>query len=141
MKYPKSFFGAPLLVMAVAALAVVAVISIFPQNAKAADVLAQTQIATAPPAFLRLEVKSNCSGNGAVFKVTNRGGKWPRTGFLKLYYADDKTLIGQRRLRLAGNQRVSFVVKDKIAAGRPVAVWVEPGWYEREFEFDAALRC
>jgi len=77
----------------------------------------------------------------AVFKVVNRGAKWPRTGVLKLYYADDRTLIGQRRLRLADHQRVSFVVKNKIMAGRPVAVWIDPEWYNRDFAFDAALRC
>lgn len=110
-------------------------------KASAAELIAQTQIAVAPPAFLRMEITSACIDGGAVFNLTNRGGKWPRTGYLKLYYADDKTLIGKRRLRLAGNQRVSFVVKDKILAGRPVAVWVEPEWYQREFEYDASMNC
>lgn len=108
---------------------------------RAAEVIAQTQIAAAPPTFLRMEVKSACIDGGVVFKLTNRGAKWPRTGFLKLFYADDKTLIGKRRLRLGDNQRVSFVVKDKIMAGRPLAVWVDPEWYKRSFEYDASTDC
>jgi len=136
MKLAKTLRG-----LAVTALAVPAVTFTPLSQSNAAELLAQAEIAAAPPAFLRLEITSSCIDSGAIFKVTNRGAKWPRTGFLKLYYADDKTLIGQRRLRLADNQRVSFVVKDKIMTNRPVAVWVEPEWYQREFEFDAALNC
>lgn len=107
----------------------------------AAELLAQTQIATAPPTFLRMEITSTCVDGGALFKLINRGAKWPRTANLKLYYADDRSFIGQRRLRLAGNQRVSFVVKDKVLSGRRVAVWVQPEWYSRDSEFDASLSC
>jgi hypothetical protein len=103
--------------------------------------LAQAQITTPPLEKLRLQVSSACGETGAVFKVTNRGTHWPRTGLLKLYYADDNTLIGQRRLRLADQQKISFLVKKTISAGRPVAVWIEPQWYERDFTFDAALTC
>ena len=108
---------------------------------QAVELLAQAEIAVAPPVFLRLDVSASCVDNGAVFKLTNRGVQWPRSGLLKLYYADDQTLIGQRRLRLADNQRVSFVVKEELIAGRPIAVWVEPKWYDRAFEFDASTSC
>jgi len=108
---------------------------------QAAEPVNQAQVAATPPVFLQLEITSACNEDGALFKIINRGGKWPRTGFLRLYHADDKTLIGERRLRLGEGQKVSFVVKNKIAQGRPVAVWVEPEWYKREFEFDANLAC
>jgi hypothetical protein len=107
----------------------------------APEMLAQAQIMTPPLEKLRLQVSTACGETGAVFKVTNRGAHWPRTGLLKLYYADDNTLIGQRRLRLADQQKISFLVKKTISAGRPVAVWIEPQWYERDFTFDAALTC
>lgn len=107
----------------------------------APEVLAQAQIITPPLEKLSLHISSACGETGAVFKVTNKGAHWPRTGLLKLYYADDNTLIGQRRLRLADQQKISFLVKKTIAAGRPVAVWIEPQWYERDFTFDAALTC
>lgn len=108
---------------------------------QAAEPVNQAQVAVAPPVFLQLEITSACTDKGTVFKIINRGAKWPRTGFLRLYHADDKSLIGERRLRLAAGQKVSFVVKNKVSLGRPVAVWVEPEWYKREFEFDANLSC
>ena len=107
----------------------------------AAELIAQAQIAAAPPALLRVEVSSTCADQGAVFKITNRGEKWPRTGLLRLYYTDDQSLIGQRRLRLADHQRVSFAVKNKLISGRPIGVWLDPSWYKRSFKFDAQTRC
>jgi len=108
---------------------------------QAADAVDQAQVAVSPPVFLQLEITSACTDKGTVFKIINRGNKWPRTGFLRLYHADDKSLIGERRLRLGAGQKVSFVVKNKVSMGRPVAVWVEPEWYKRDFEFDANLNC
>lgn len=110
-------------------------------SASHAQSIDQAQVAVTPPVFLQLEITSSCTDKGAVFKIINRGGKWPRTGYVRLYHADDKSIIGERRLRLAPGQKVSFVVKDKIMKGRPVAVWVEPDWYKREMEFDASTSC
>ena len=119
----------------------VAFLSLASPFAQAAQPLSQAQVAATPPVFLQLEITSSCSDKGAVFKIINRGGKWPRTGFLRLYHADSKSMIGERRMRLAPGQKVSFVVKDKVSKGRPVAVWVEPEWYKRDFEFDARASC
>ena len=119
----------------------VAVISATPFFAQAAQPVSKAQVAATPPAFLQLEITSSCSDKGAVFKIINRGGKWPRTGFLRLYHADSKSMIGERRMRLAPGQKVSFVVRDTVSKGRPVAVWVEPEWYKRDFEFDARASC
>jgi len=105
------------------------------------QVSAQAEVAVAPPAYLQLEITSACTGEGAVFKVINRGGKWPQRGYLRLYHADTKSLIGERRLRLAAGQKVSFVVKNKVMNGAPVAVWIEPEWYQREMEYDASIKC
>jgi len=101
----------------------------------------QAEVAVAPPVFLQLEITSACTPEGAIFKVINRGGKWPKRGYLRLYHADTKSLLGERRLRLAPGQKVSFVVKKKVLDGRPVAVWVEPEWYKREMEYDASIKC
>lgn len=120
---------------------VAALLMATPLLSQAAGPVNQAQVAVTPPVFLQLEITSACTEDGAVFKIINRGAKWPRTGFLRLYHADDRSLIGERRLRLGAGQKVSFVVKDKISQGRPVAVWVEPEWYKRDFEFDANLSC
>ena len=111
------------------------------KTAHAQELLAQAEVAATPPVFLRLEVTSGCTENGAIFKVINRGEKWPRTGFLRLYYADTKTVIGERRLRLASGQKVSFLVQPKVMQGHPVAVYIEPEWYKREMEYDASIKC
>lgn len=110
-------------------------------SALGADVIAQAEIAAAPPALLNTDVRSRCIDGGSVFKIVNRGAKWPQTGVLKLYHSDDNTLIGQRRLRLAGHQKLTFVVKDAVMKGRPVGVWIDPAWYARGFTFDAAAHC
>lgn len=112
-----------------------------PFAALAAGPTDQAQVAVMPPVFLQLEITSACTPEGVLFKIINRGDKWPRTGFLRLYHADDKSLISERRLRLGQGQKVSFVVKDQITQGRPVAVWVDPEWYKRDFEYDANLSC
>jgi len=113
----------------------------FTPNSGAVELIAQAEIAAAPPALLRVEVSAVCADQGAVFKIANRGEQWPRTGLLRLYYADDHSLIGQRRLRLADHQRISFAVKNNVVAGRPVGVWLDPGWYKRSFKFDAQMTC
>lgn len=99
------------------------------------------EFATIPPVYLQLEITSACTEDGAIFKVINRGKKWPQSAYLRLYIADDKSLLGERKLRLAPGQKVSFNVKKDVMAGRPVAIWVEPEWYEREMEYDASISC
>lgn len=122
-----------------AAMAVLAMNASF--TAQAAGPVDAAELAVTAPVFLQLEITSTCTPEGVLFKIINRGDKWPRTGFLRLYHADDKSLISERRLRLGQGQKVSFVVKDDISQGRPVAVWVEPEWYKRDFEYDAKLLC
>ena len=100
-----------------------------------------TEFAATSPVFLQLEVTSTCTEDGAQFKVINRGSKWPRTGFLRLYHTDNNSMISERRVRLGEDQKVSFVVRGKVSQGRPVGIWIEPEWYKRDFEYDAALNC
>ncbi len=121
--------------------ALIATPFVAPFGAQAAEPAPQVQVAVAPPVFLQLEITSACTKDGTLFKIINRGEKWPRMGFLRLYHADSKALIGERRLRLGKGQKVSFVVKDKVSNGRAIGVWVEPEWYKREFEYDANLNC
>lgn len=136
MNFSRSVFGIFGISAVMAVLAMNA-----PYAAQAAESADQAQIAVTPPVFLQLEITSTCTPEGVLFKIINRGDKWPRTGFLRLYHADDKSLISERRLRLGQGQKVSFVVKETVTQGRPVAVWVEPEWYKRDFEYDANLSC
>ncbi|MCW8915540.1 MAG: hypothetical protein OQK24_06765 [Magnetovibrio sp.] len=111
------------------------------QNNQTTQVLNQTEIAAVPPMPLKMRVAGSCGDQGATFHVQNAGHKWPRSALVKLYYADDKTIIGQRRLRLDRRQRITLAVKARIQGQRPIAIWVEPSWYKRNFKFDTTLLC
>lgn len=102
---------------------------------------AQTEVALLSNYPLKINISSGCVSDGAIFKIINTGSKWPQTARLKLYFADDMKLIAERRIRLASQQQLSFIVGDEIKEGRPVAVWLDPQWYERPFAFDAKLNC
>lgn len=120
---------------------VAVVLSVSPLRSGSAVEASSMQVAAVPPVYLQLEITSACTEEGAIFKVVNRGGKWPQSGYLRLYHADDKSLLGERKLRLAPGQKVSFNVKKEVMAGHPLAIWVEPEWYEREMEYDASINC
>jgi len=109
-------------------------------SANAADP-SSVQIAALPPIFLQLEFTTSCTEKGTVIKIVNHGEKWPQTGVLRLYTADNKSVLGQRKLRLAAGQKVSFIVKDTVSNGHPIAVWIEPHWYQRDFKYDATIKC
>lgn len=101
----------------------------------------EQELAAAPIVFLQMEITSTCTEKGALFRIINRGDKWPRNGVLRVYFADDKSNLTERRIRLAPNQKVSFVIDDNKSGGRPVGIWVEPEWYKREFAYDAKSDC
>ncbi len=99
------------------------------------------ELAVVTPVYLQLEITSSCTEKGSVFKIINRGKKWPRQGILHLYHSDDKSVMTERRLRLAPNQKVSFVINKEKSTGRPIGMWIEPEWYKREFGYDAKSAC
>lgn len=103
--------------------------------------LSQTEIAAVPAAPMRLNVQGLCKDGTPTFFLLNKGQKWPRTALVKLFYADDKSAIGQRRVRLKARQKISLSVKAGLDQGRPLGLWVEPSWYNRQFKFDANLKC
>lgn len=122
-------------------LCVAAVLTVMTVSAGSAEDKTDPEVAVVAPVYLQLEITSSCTEEGAIFKVINRGGKWPGSGYLRLYLADDKSLLGERKLRLGPGQKVSFKVKHDVMAGHPVAIWVEPEWYKREMEYDASIDC
>ena len=101
----------------------------------------EQELAAITPVFLQMEITSSCTEKGSVFRIINRGKKWPRHSVLRLYYSDDKSVMTERKLRLAKNQKVSFVIKKEKSKGRPIGMWIEPEWYERDFGYDAKAAC
>ncbi|MDH5490044.1 MAG: hypothetical protein OEX17_08970 [Rhodospirillaceae bacterium] len=122
------------------AFVVMSVFALALSESKAASAEAQ-ELAVNPVSFLQLEITSTCTDKGSLFRIINRGQKWPRNGVLHVYFADDQSSMTERRIRLAPNQKVSFVIDNNKSAGRPVGMWIEPEWYKRDFAYDAKTSC
>ncbi len=90
---------------------------------------------------IKLKVLAQCHKDATVFRVVNAGESWPKAGRFKIYRTGDKSMVSQRRMRLAPGQKASFKVKKKFASGEEMGLWVEPGWYSRKFTYDARVRC
>ena len=134
MKYPRKFIVAAVTSVAVAALASASPIS---DTAEAADA-AQAGIGA-----LKMEIMTNCQNGTALFRVRNAGEAWPKMSNFVIYHVgkDGKTLIAKRAMRLKDGQRASFKVSmDKYPDGE-LGLWVEPGWYKRDFAYDATVNC
>ena len=103
--------------------------------------------AQAAASHLKMDIMVNCQNGNAVFRIKNVGSAWPKTSTFAIYNMRKKgnkrvrKLISKRRMRLKGGQRASFNIKTaKLPTGR-VGLWVKPGWYKREFDYDATVSC
>jgi len=101
--------------------------------------VAQGNVANA----VKLAVETACENGNSVFKVTNRGANWPRSGTLSIYRLGEgrRDVINSRRLRLKAGQLATFRVKAKSNPTGRLGLFVKPSWYERPFEYDATMRC
>ena len=90
---------------------------------------------------LKLKVDVSCKKGAAIFKVRNEGDRWPKTGRFEVYNVEDKSLIIQRKFRLAAGQKATFRVKDVASSYGEVGLWVQPSWYQRGFKYDATVVC
>lgn len=99
------------------------------------------ELASTSGAPVNIEVITACVDNVATFKIVNVGDEWPSLGKLNIYRgsaADMKTL-SKRSMRFAAGQIASFRLKN--IGTDTVAVFVEPGWYDRPFKYDAEIKC
>ena len=103
--------------------------------------------AQAAASHLKMDIMVNCQNGNAVFRIKNVGSAWPKTSTFAIYNMRKKgkkrvrKLISNRRMRLKDGQRVSFKIKTaQLPTGR-VGLWVKPGWYKREFDYDATVSC
>ena len=119
---------------------VTAIIRVFAAFVAAVFAIASAEAAT-PTNKIDVEIKTLCTPKGTHINILNRGEKWPQTAKLRIYFADDKSHITTRKVKLGQGHSVSFNIKTKIAAGRPLGVYVEPSWYERDFKFDGTQKC
>jgi len=90
---------------------------------------------------LKVRVDTLCKKGAAIFKVRNEGARWPKAGRFEVYSIEDKSLIVQRKFRLAAGQKATFRVKDVADDFGAVGLWIEPSWYSRQFKYDATVAC
>ena len=134
MKHPRKFVLAAITTVAVAALA-----SASPMS----DAAEAAESAQAGVGALKMEIMTNCQDGNAVFRVRNAGEAWPKLSNITIYHVgkDGTTQIAKRAMRLKDGQRASFKVSmDKYPDGQ-LGLWVEPGWYKRDFAYDATVTC
>jgi len=103
--------------------------------------------AQAAASLLKMDIMVNCQDGKAVFRVKNVGNAWPKSSTFAIYNMRKKgnkrlrKLIAKRRMRLKDGQRASFKIKTETLPTGRVGLWVNPGWYEREFDYDATVSC
>ncbi|MFQ5765507.1 MAG: hypothetical protein ACE5GT_11300 [Rhodospirillales bacterium] len=93
--------------------------------------------------FLRMEIMTNCKNGNAFFRVRNAGEAWPKSSTFAIYHVgkNGRKLIAKRRMRLKDGQRASFRIKAGRFPSGQIGLWIKPGWYEREFGYDATISC
>jgi len=92
---------------------------------------------------MKLEVSTGCKDGDATFRVRNLGSSWPKSSTFAIYRLGKggRQMVSKRRMRLKDGQKASFRVKrSKNPTGR-LALWVDPSWYKRQFDFDATVTC
>ncbi len=88
-----------------------------------------------------IEIKAYCESGLSVFRVWNKGKRWPKTAMVGAYKILDNTALSTRRIRLAIGQKMTFKVKNDANNSKGVALWVDPSWTDRPFGYDAELNC
>ncbi|NQV83142.1 MAG: hypothetical protein HQ494_04910 [Rhodospirillales bacterium] len=103
--------------------------------------------AQAAASLLKMNVVANCQDGSATFRIKNIGDDWPKTSTFAIYNMRKegtkrfRKLISKRQMRLKDGQRASFKIKtENLPTGR-LGLWVKPGWYARDFDYDAVVSC
>ena len=89
---------------------------------------------------IKLQVSAKCEGGDAQFEIVNMGETWPRMATISILRTDNRTVVSQRKIRMAAGQRMVFRAREAPGAGG-LGLWVEPEWYSRAFNFDAVVNC
>jgi len=92
---------------------------------------------------VQLDISTSCENGNAIFKVTNRGGAWPKSSIFAIYRMGNETkeVVSSRRMRLNPNQSSTFRIKASKNPTGQLGMYVDPAWYKREFAYDATVRC
>jgi len=102
-----------------------------------------TARATIQSGTLDLRAEGHCEEGAAVFKITNEGASWPKSGSVGLYNIGDgqPRRVVNRRLRMKTGQNASFKVKAEKNETGEVGLFINPSWSKRPFALDAKVSC
>jgi len=86
-------------------------------------------------------VKAHCEGGTAVFRICNRGAKWPKMGLVQIIGPDGHKILVKRKMRFAKDQ--SATLKYKKAGRYPggVSLYIDPVWDNLARSTTKHLRC
>lgn len=101
----------------------------------------KAEMAQAATGVLRLEIMTQCDQGTTVFRVRNSGPRWPKLGTFSVVRINDNKVLSKRRFRLGEGQRASFKVKKSNQDQGELGLFVNPGWYKRDFSYDAMVSC
>ncbi len=100
------------------------------------------ETAALPPAKLDVDVQASCKNGRPVFRVTNPGDKWPRSGSINVYRTDTDGMVAMRRIRMKDAQKATVTVPaSRVNGVTEFGLWVEPTWEKRPFKFDTKISC
>lgn len=105
------------------------------------DAAAQGIRAGSPNARFDIAARAVCTDGRPMLQIHNVGEAWPAAAEVRLIDVERGVTIASRKLRLGPNQRASFDLKRIKDAPAEVAIRVEPTWFERGGDVDAAIRC
>ncbi len=112
-----------------------------PQQAVPQELPPPKKVAAIAGQELSVEVSALCEGKTAAFQITNLGDLWPRLAEVSIFRTDTNGKIIQRRLRMANSQQMIFKVPNSASDAGEVGIFVEPSWYDRDFKYDATIKC
>jgi len=100
------------------------------------------EVAALPPAKLDVDVQASCKNGRPVFRVSNLGDKWPRSGSITSIGPTPGGMVATRRIRMRDAQMATISIPASRTNGvAEFGLWVEPTWEKRPFRFDTKIGC
>ncbi len=82
---------------------------------------------------LKFEIVGRCIKGVVYYKVTNRGGDWPKYSFLGIYRTGFANPVLAKRLKMKKGETKTFRIKFGDKPIRKLEFKFQPYWLKREF--------
>ena len=88
---------------------------------------------------LNLEIVGRCKKGAVHYKITNRGGDWPKYSFIGIYRTGFSNPILAKRLKMKKGETKTFRINFGGKAIRTLEMKFKPAWLKQEFKHQ--FRC